>query len=182
MDRDNIYKELRKNVKEENIIKHLLATEAVMRGMAKFFNEDEEIWGIAGLVHDIDYDKTKNAMKFHGIQGAEILKKLGIPDVIINAVKAHNPLNNSERKTLIEKVLYAVDPLSGLITACALIKGKKIENVDTEFVISRFKEKRFASGANREMISSCTEFGLSLEEFIEIALNKMKEIHKELGL
>ncbi len=182
MDRELVLRKIREIIKEENIVKHLLATEAVMRGIAEYFEEDVEKWGLSGLVHDIDYHLTKNAMKFHGIQGARMLKEMGFPQDIIDAVKAHNPLNGSERKTLLEKALYATDPLTGLITACALVKGKKLENVDVDFVMKRFKEKHFAAGANREMIAACTEMGLSLEDFVLIGLEKMKEIHKDLDL
>jgi len=182
MDRNMLLNEIKKLVKEENVIKHMLAVEAVMIGLAKRLNQDEEIWGISGLVHDIDYDKTKKSLKFHGIQGAKILENLGVPQEIIYATKAHNPVNAFERKTLLDKALWVADPAAGLITACALVQGKKLENVTLDFVLKRFAEKRFAAGANRDMITSCKDIGFSLDEFLEIALSKMKEIHKEIDL
>ncbi len=182
MERDKLLNVLRKNLKNENLVKHSLAVEAIMRKLAERFGEDTDKWGIAGLMHDIDLGKTRNTPKFHGIIGAQMLEKMGFPDDIVNAVKAHNPMNGTPRKTLLDKALYAADPVSGLITACALVKGKKLSDVHTDFVLKRFKEKRFASGANREQIAACSEIGLSLEEFVEIALDAMKSISKELGL
>ena len=182
MDREELFEELKKNVKEENLIKHMLAVEAIMRKLAEHFGEDVEKWGIAGLMHDIDLDKTRNMPKKHSIIGAEMLEKLGLPEDVVYAVKVHNPIHNLPRKTLLDKALYAADPMSGLITACALVKGKKLANVDAKFVLKRFKEKRFAKGANREQIASCSEMGLTLEEFTDISLNAMKNISKELGL
>jgi len=182
MEREELLKELRKHVKEENIIKHMLATEAVMRSLAEYFSEDSNEWAIAGLMHDIDYDTTNYAIKRHGIEGAKILKQLGLNENIIYSVKAHNPAHNLPRESKLDKALYAADPTTGLITACALIKGKRISNVDLGFLLKRFKEKRFAEGANRSQISSCTELGLSLDEFLQISLDAMKKIDKELGL
>ena len=182
MDREELFEELKKNVKEENLIKHMLAVEAIMRKLAEHFGEDVEKWGIAGLMHDIDLDKTRNMPQKHSIIGAEMLEKLGLPEDVVYAVKVHNPIHNLPRKTLLDKALYAADPMSGLITACALVKGKKLANVDAKFVLKRFKEKRFAKGANREQIASCSEMGLPLEEFTDISLNAMKNISKELGL
>ncbi len=182
MDREELFEELKKNVKEENLIKHMLAVEAIMRKLAEHFGEDVEKWGIAGLMHDIDLDKTHNMPKKHSLIGAEMLEKLGLPEDVVYAVKVHNPIHNLPRKTLLDKALYAADPMSGLIIACALVKGKKLANVDTKFVLKRFKEKRFAKGANREQIASCSEMGLPLEEFTDISLNAMKNISKELGL
>ena len=182
MDREKLFEELKKNVKEENLIKHMLAVEAIMQKLAEHFGEDVEKWGVAGLMHDIDLDKTRNMPKKHSLIGAEMLKKLGLPGDVVYAVKVHNPIHNLPRKTPLDKALYAADPMSGLITACALVKGKKLANVDTNFVLKRFKEKRFAKGANREQIAACSEMGLTLEEFTDISLNAMKNISKELGL
>ncbi|BAL81358.1 HD domain-containing protein [Caldisericum exile] len=174
--------ELVKSKLDQNLYKHSLAVEAVMKEIAKRFNEDEEKFGIAGLVHDIDLDTTKDKPHLHSIVGSEYLKSLGFSEEIVLAVKKHNPLHKLERETLLEKTLYAADPLTGLITACALVKGRKLSNVDKEFVLKRFKEKRFAEGANREQIASCKDFGMSLEDFVDLGLTAMKRISDELGL
>ncbi len=182
VNREELLQILKKNLKNENLIKHSIAVEVIMRSLAERFGEDPEEWGVAGLLHDIDLDKTRKIPKFHGVMGAEMLKKMGFSESIVHAVKAHNPETHTPRETLLDKALYSADPMSGLITACALVKGKKLSNVDEQFVLKRFKEKRFASGANREQISACKDFGLSLEEFVKIALNSMKSIAKEIGL
>ncbi|MCD6254652.1 MAG: HDIG domain-containing protein [Deltaproteobacteria bacterium] len=183
MDREKLFKELKKRVKNKNLIKHMLATEAVMRALAERFGEDVEKWGIVGLLHDIDYEETKDRPEEHSLIGAEILENMGLSEDIIYAVKVHNPIHNLPRNSKLDKALYAVDPLTGLIVACALITPeKRLSKIDTAFVLRRFKEKAFAKGANREQIKTCSELGLSLEEFIDIALRAMQGISGQLGL
>ena len=139
------------------------------------------MWGLAGLLHDLDYDETHRDMKKHGYKTVEILKEYGIPDTVLHAILAHP--GHVERKTLMDKALYASDPVTGLIVAAALVHPeKKLEPLDVSFIMRRFKEKHFAKGANRDQIKSCEEMGLSLEEFLDIALKAMKRISKELGL
>lgn len=182
MNKDDLMKELKKRVKEENIIKHMIAVSVVMKALAIKLGEDGEKWEIAGLLHDIDYDLTKNNPNQHSILGAKIVLGLGIDEEIAQAIKTHNGIHGFKRNTLIEKALYASDPVTGLITACAMTKGKKIQNIDLDFVLKRFHEKRFAAGANREQIKSSEELGIDLEEFLKISLEAMKENKKGLGL
>lgn len=183
MDRIEALKHVKANVKNKNLIKHMLATEAVMRGLARKFKQDEEKWGIAGLLHDIDYEKTVNSPEKHSLIGAKMLEELGYDKDIVYAVKVHNDKHGLKRNSLMDKALYSSDPLTGLIVAAALIlPEKKLNIIDTKFVLNRFKEKSFAKGANREQIAACKELGLELEEFIEIGLNSMQEISEELGL
>ncbi len=183
MNREEALKHVKKNVKTKNLIKHMVATEAVMRGLAEKFDEDKDKWGIAGLVHDIDYSETADKPSKHSIVGAKMLKELGYDEDIIYAVKTHNDYHGLERKSLIDKALFCSDPLTGLIVASALIlPEKKLNAIDTNFVLNRFNEKTFAKGANRKQISACSELGLELEEFINIALKSMQDISDELGL
>jgi len=171
---------LKKHVKTKNLIKHCLATEAVMRKMAIYFNEDPETWGLAGLLHDLDYEYTKDKPEEHGLKTVELLGDT-ISEEIKNAILAH--CEKKERESLIEKVIYAVDPTTGFIVAGALIKPeKKLAAIDVKFLLNRFKEKSFAKGASREQMKSCEDFGLSLEKFYELSLEAMKEISEELGL
>jgi len=151
-----------------------------MRRLAKHFGEDEELWGLAGLLHDLDYDYTKDKPEEHGYKTLEILGDSVSPEVK-NAILAH--CEKKVPETLMEKALYAVDPTSGFIVAGALIKPeRKLSAIDVEFLMNRFKEKGFARGANREQIKSCENFGLSLEEFLSLALQAMQEIAGEIGL
>ncbi|EOD00755.1 HDIG domain-containing metalloprotein [Caldisalinibacter kiritimatiensis] len=183
MNREEALKQVKKNVKNKNLVKHMLAAEAVMRGLAEKFNEDVDKWGLAGLVHDIDYEETADDPNRHSIVGAEMLQELGYEDDVVYAVKVHNDAHGLERKSLMDKALYCSDPLTGLIVAAALISPtKKLNDIDTQFVMNRFNEKSFARGANREQIKACRELGLELEEFISIGLESMQKIHKDLGL
>jgi putative nucleotidyltransferase with HDIG domain len=174
---------LHHHLKNKNLIKHSLAVEAVMKGLAGHLEENQELWGIAGLVHDIDYDSTKDDMAKHSLEGARILEENGFSEELVYAVKVHNHAHGLPRKSLLDKALYAADPVTGLITAGALIlREKKLCSVDVPFLIKRFAEKSFARGANRETILSCTELGLNLDEFLAISLLAMQEISQELGL
>ncbi|MEO0088249.1 MAG: HD domain-containing protein [candidate division WOR-3 bacterium] len=169
-------------IKNENLKKHLLAVEACMRKLAKYFNEDEEKWGLCGLLHDLDYEETNKTPETHGSRTVEILKERNFYDKeIFNGILAHCEKKVPENK--LEKTIYAVDPLTGLIVAaCLMHPTKKLKNVDVNFVLRRFKEKKFAAGANREQIKKCEEIGLDLEKFIEICLSAMQEISEALGL
>ncbi len=172
-------------VKNKNSIKHMLALEAIMRALARKFNEDENLWGIAGLVHDIDMEIVdyENDPEKHGKVGAEILKKEGFEEEIINATLAHNKETKKGRDSLFEKAIYCSDPLTGLIVASALVlPSKKLDDLSVDSVVRRYKEKSFARGADREIVAECKEIGLSLEEFIEIGLLAMREISEDLEL
>jgi putative nucleotidyltransferase with HDIG domain len=185
MNRDEALQLVKEYVKTENSVKHMLATEVIMRALAEHFNEDKELWGMVGLVHDLDMelvDYMKEPEK-HGIKSAEILKEKGFDNIIIEAVKAHNPANGKIPQTKLEKAIYCVDPLTGLVVAATLVlPNKKINDLTPENVLNRFKEKSFARGANREIIAKCSDIGLSLEEFIKIGLQAMQGISEELGL
>lgn len=184
MTREEGLKLLKENLSNRNLFKHSLAVEAVMRGLASYFNEDEEKWGLAGLLHDIDYNKVENDLSKHSLLGAEILKKAGVEEDICNAVKVHNEAHGITPKTLLEKSLFVTDPLTGLITASALVlPSKKLDELNAENVLNRFKEKSFARGANREIIKSSKELlDLELEKFIDIGLRSMQGISEDLGL
>jgi len=165
------------------LIKHSLAVEAIMRALARHFDEGEEKWALAGLLHDIDYDKVKDDLSQHSLLGAKMLEDLGVDKDICQAVKVHNEAHGIPPQTLIEKALFVADPLTGLIVAAALVlPSKKLNDLTPENVLNRFKEKAFARGANREIIKKCEELlGLKLEEFVKIGLLAMQKISQELG-
>ncbi|MGQ9557462.1 MAG: HDIG domain-containing metalloprotein [Desulfurispora sp.] len=174
---------LQKYLKTANLVKHCLAVEAVMRGLARYLNQDEEKWGLSGLLHDIDYDQTKDDPQRHSLLGAEILEQHGLPEDVIYAVKAHNEAHGLPRLSLLDKALYCADPVTGLIVAGALIKKEKsLAAIDVPFLLNRFGEKSFARGANRQQIAACSELGLELEKFLEISLAAMQGIAREMGL
>ncbi|MGE5580602.1 MAG: HDIG domain-containing metalloprotein [Bacillota bacterium] len=183
MDRQELVREVEARITTKNLFKHILAVEAVMRGLARHFGEDEDRWGAAGLLHDIDYEETKTDPAAHSLLSGKIAEDLGFDPEIVDAVKAHNHYHGIPRATRMSKALYSADPLTGLIVAAALISPeKKLSAIDTDFVVHRMGEKSFAKGANRDTIRACSELGLSLEEFVAIGLSAMQGIHEELGL
>lgn len=174
---------LKQNLTNKNLFNHSLAVEAVMRRLARHFGEDEEKWGLAGLLHDIDYDRTKDDPARHSVEGAALLEEHGLPADVVYAVKVHNSYHGLPRLTLMDKALFATDPVTGLIVAGALIRPeKKLAVVDVPFLVKRFHEKSFARGANRETIMACSELSLSLEEFLGLSLEAMQGIAAELKL
>lgn len=181
MERQQAYGLAKSKFSNKNLFKHVLAVEAVMRGLANHFGEAEDKWGLAGLLHDLDYEETVNDPDRHTLVTEEILEPFQLDQEIIEAIKCHNDL--APRTKLIGKAIYAADPVTGLIVAAALMHpDRKLKSIDVEFILRRYKEKRFAAGASREQIQTCEELGLSLEEFVSIALKAMQQIDKELGL
>jgi putative nucleotidyltransferase with HDIG domain len=184
MEREKILNLLKENLKNQNLIKHSLAVEAGMRALARYFGEDEEKWAIAGLLHDIDYEKTKGNPNLHSKVGSQILREMGFDQEICDAILTHNEAHGILPLSRMAKALFCLDPLTGLIVAATLVlPSKKLKDLKVENVLNRFKEKSFAKGANREIIKKCEEYlGLPLEKFIEITLKAMQEISDQLGL
>lgn len=169
-------------ISNQNLVKHMLATEAVMRGLAEKFGEDVEEWGLAGLLHDIDLDECQGDMSVHGRMSAEMAADMGASEKICHAILCHGMLGEP-CATLIDKALYCADPVTGLITAGALIRPEKeLSVVEAKSILKRFKEKSFAAGANREQIAKCADIGLTLEEFVGLSLKAMQGISDDLGL
>lgn len=175
---------LNQNISNQNLIKHCLAVEAIMRVLAHHFGQDKEKWGLTGLLHDIDYEKTKGEASQHSLVGAKMLEDLGIDKEICQAVKTHNEAHGILPQTLMEKALFVTDPLTGLIVAATLVlPSKKLADLTVENVLNRFKEKAFARGANREIIKKSEELlNLKLEDFVKTGLEAMQKIAKDLGL
>ena len=174
---------LEENVRDKKIILHMIAVGAIMKEVARYFGEDEELWELVGLLHDIDYERTKNDPSKHGLVAEELLGSL-VSEEVLRAIKSHNYENTGvEPKTRMEKALIASDAVSGLIIACALVMpSKKLEEVKVETVKKKFKQKDFARRVSRERILFCEEIGIPREKFFELALNALKEISGELGL
>lgn len=177
---------LNQQIASRNIIKHMLATEAMMRELAKKFNGDVEEWGMAGLLHDGDYDDSVPEEK-QGIEVTKILKEKGfeIPDNVAHAMAAHNWQNTGVKpRSPMDWSLFCGDSLTGLIVACALVRpDKKLSSVTVKSVLKKFKEKSFAGGTRREDIALCEEkLGITLSDFIGIVLKSMQNISDELGL
>jgi putative nucleotidyltransferase with HDIG domain len=181
MNRDEAVAFLEENVGNSNLRKHCLACEAIMRRLAGRFAGDAEAWGLCGLLHDIDYDQVGQDPERHAVVGAEMLEARGVAPEIVEAVKGHN--DKAPRDSHMARALYAADPASGFIVACALIrKDKKLAPVDVAFMKKRFREKRFAANASREQMAACSGLGMELDEFLGECLEAMKTISSPLGL
>ena len=183
MTRKEALNSIKANVENKNLIKHMLATEAIMRALAKRLGEDVEEWGLTGLLHDIDVELTGGDMSSHSKLGADLVRELGASEAMAHAILSHNPAHGATRETKLDKALFCVDPLTGLITAATLVlPDKKLAGLKAKSVRKRFKEKSFAAGADRESISACSELGLDLDEFIELGLKAMQGVADDLGL
>lgn len=181
MTREEALTLVRSLVKNRNLQKHMLATEACLRALAARLGGDVESWGLAGLVHDLDYEQTAADPARHGIVAGDLLADRGVAAGVVSAVKAH--AGNAPVATDLDKALFAVDPLTGLIVAAALMHpDRKLAGLDTEFVLRRFRERKFAAGASREQIETCAHLGLTLEDFTTACLDAMKGIAADLGL
>jgi len=180
---------LDENIKDPTIKMHSIESEAILRGLARHFGEDEELWGMAGLLHDIDFEKTKNNTKEHGSLCIQILKDAGVSDNLINVIISHvygwkeAAYPDRQRSTSFEHCLAAGETITGLIYAYGLMRpDKKLENVEVKSIKKKFKDKSFAAKVNRDVIRECEECGLELSEFLQIALDAMKGIADEIGL
>lgn len=182
-DRDNALQLLEEYVKNDNLKKHMLAVEAAMRFYAKEFGENEDWWGLIGLLHDFDYEKYPD-IKDHPTKGSEILKEKGYSEEFIKTILAHAPHTGELRDTLAKKTIFAVDELCGLIVAVALVRpNKKISEVKIKSVKKKMKNKAFARQINRqEIIQGAEELDKTIDEHIEIVLRALVSIDSELGL
>ncbi|GIM46887.1 HDIG domain-containing protein [Collibacillus ludicampi] len=166
-----------------SLIKHALAVEAAMRAYARKFGEDEELWGITGLLHDFDYEKYPTPEE-HPFVGSKILREKGYPEEMIRAILGHANYSEVPRDTLLAKALFACDELSGFITAVALVRPtKSIFDVDVKAVKKKLKDKAFAKGVNREDVKNGPiELGVDMDEHIQFVIDALKEQADALGL
>src|ERR1700756_241102 len=187
IDRESAWGLLTEFTQSESLRKHALAVEACMRACARKWGngsaEDENLWGVVGLVHDFDYERWPS-LQDHPYKGNEILKQRGWPEVITRAIMSHAEYSGVTRDTPMEKALFACDELAGFITAVALIKpGKSLAEVDAKSVRKRMKDKAFARKVNRDdIVNGAADLGVDLEEHIAFCIEAMKEIAGELGL
>lgn len=177
LNRDDALKLLKEYTKSDSLLKHAFAVEQAMKSYAKKFGEDEEKWGITGLLHDFDYEKYPTADD-HPFKGAEILKEKGYPEEIIQAILGHAEYTNTKRETLMAKTLYAVDELCGFIMACGYVRpDKKISEINLKSVKKKLKDKSFARGVNREDIEKgVEELNVDKDEHINFVIKSLSEI------
>jgi uncharacterized protein len=182
VNREEAYLLVRGRLGDSATLAHSLACEACMRRLAEHFGEDLELWGLAGLVHDLDLDVCQNDPARHTLVGAEVLRSHGAPEPVVNAVLGHN--DKATRVTRMEKALWVVDPTTGFITACALIRpSKSTRDLEVSSIKKRMKDKRFAAAVSREQMNACqAEIGLALDEFLGLCLGAMDGIAEKIGL
>jgi putative nucleotidyltransferase with HDIG domain len=183
MNREQAMDILHEYVKTDSLMKHLLAVEAAMRAYARRFKEDEEMWGISGLLHDFDWEICPSP-EDHPAYGANILKQRGTPEEVVRAVLSHGDHTGIKRETRMEKALYAVDELSGFIRAVTLVRpSKSLEDVQIRSVKKKMRDKAFAREIRREDITrGAQEMGVDLDEHIEFVIQALKPVAGELGL
>ncbi len=183
MTRDDAMQLLREYTQNPNLIKHALAVEAAMRAYARRFGEDEETWGMVGLLHDFDYERYPD-LADHPFRGVEILRERGWPEAIIGGVLAHAEHTGEPRDTLMKKAIFAVDELTGLVVATALVRpDKKLASVKVKSVTKKMKDKSFAASVKRDdIIKGAQELGIELAEHIGVVLEAMQGIADDLGL
>jgi len=183
MNREDAWALLCEYTKNPGLRKHGLAVEAAMRAYARKYGEDEEKWAIVGLLHDFDYE-IHPTLDQHPIEGSKILRDKGYPEDVIYAVLCHADHLELERKSLMDKAIYAVDELTGLVTAVALVKpGKSLAEVDAPSVRKKMKDKGFARSVNRDdIVRGAAALGVDLDEHVAFVIEAMKPVAGELGL
>ncbi|NIN69331.1 MAG: HDIG domain-containing protein [Anaerolineae bacterium] len=184
--REDAWQLVNEFTENQNLVRHMLAVEAAMLAYARKFGEDEELWGIVGLIHDFDYEQNPDlTVEGHPVTGAKILREREWPEEIVRAVLSHaSEYTGVPRETLMEKALYAVDDLTGLLVAVALVRpSKDIRDVKLKSVRKKWKDKAFAAAVNREEIEkAAADLEVDLSEHIQTVLDAMKEIAPELAL
>jgi putative nucleotidyltransferase with HDIG domain len=183
MDRNHAWGLLCEYTQSESLRKHMLAVEACMRAYARKFGEDEDKWGITGLLHDFDYEKYPTPAE-HPFVGNKILEERGYPEEMRRAILSHADYSGVKRESRMEKTLYACDEIAGFITASALVKpNKSLAEVEAKSVRKKMKDKAFARSVNRDdIINGAADLGVDLEEHIAFCIEAMKGIAAELGL
>ena len=183
MDRESAWRLLCEYTLSENLRKHARAVEACMRAYARRFGEDEEKWGVTGLIHDFDYERWPSAQD-HPYKGNQILAEQGWPEEVRRAIMSHADYTGVTRETRMEKALFACDELAGFITAAALVRpDKSILSLEARSVRKRMKDKAFARAVSRDdMVNGAAELGVDLDEHISFCIDAMRGIAQELGL
>jgi len=182
--RDKAIARLHDHVKNEKTIVHCLASEAVMRALATRLGEDEDRWGLTGLLHDIDVEVTHADPKVHALKAEELLEDFGFDEEMLDAIRMHNDeATGMARSTRFQHALAAGETITGLIYATTLVyPDKKIASVKYKSVRKRMKEKAFAASVNRDHILECEKTGIPLDEFIQLSVDAMRDISESIGL
>jgi putative nucleotidyltransferase with HDIG domain len=181
--RDDAWRLLTEYTKGESLLKHAMAVEAAVRGYARKFGEDEESWGVVGLLHDFDYERWPS-LEEHPFRGSEILRERGYPEWVIRAILSHADYSGVARESLLEKTLFACDEMAGFVTAASLVRpSKSVLDLEAKSVMKRMKDKAFARGVKREdLVAGAELLGLPLDEHIGNVIAFIREEAEALGL
>ncbi len=187
MNREDALSLMHEYTQNENLRRHMYAVEAAMRTYAGKYGEDEEYWGITGLLHDFDYERWPNDERKsddeHPTTGVAILREKGYPEDVLQAILGHAQHTGVPRETLMAKVLFAVDELTGLLTACALVRPSGLTDMKVKSVKKKFKDSSFARGVNRDDVNrGVEELGVDFSEHVQLVIESMQGIQDELGL
>lgn len=172
---------VKRNVKNRNLVNHMIAVGAIMRGMAERFGEDPDLWEAVGILHDVDYETFGDDFSRHGAVSADMVQDL-LPEDAVNAVRRHNPLTGHEPETRFDISLLVADGISGMIVANALVRPNKLDGMKAKSIKKRMKDKSFARQVSRENIMRCEEIELPFSEFAQIAVKAMQGVADEIGL
>lgn len=187
LSRDEAVALMHEYTRNENLRRHMYAVEAAMRAYARHYGEDEELWGITGLLHDFDYERWPNeerkADDEHPTTGVKILREKGYPEEMLRAILGHAEHTGAPRETLMAKVLFAVDELTGFLTACALVRPTGLSDLKVKSVKKKFKDPSFARGVSREDVTrGVEEMGVEFGAHVQFVIDAMRQIQDELGL
>lgn len=181
--RDDAWRLFTEYTQNEGLVKHGLAVEAVMRAYAERYSEDTEMWGMVGMLHDFDYERYPDISE-HAVVGGRVLRERGWPEPLVRAVMSHNEATGVPRAALVDKALFAVDELTGLVTATALVRpNKSIHEVDAAAVKKKMKDKAFARNVNRaDILKGIEELGVGVDEHFSFVIEAMRQAAPVLGL
>jgi putative nucleotidyltransferase with HDIG domain len=187
LNRDDALALMQEYTQNENLRRHMYAVEAAMRAYARKYGEDEELWGITGLLHDFDYERWPNDERKpdeeHPTTGVKILREKGYPEEMLQAILGHAEHTGAPRESLMAKVLFAVDELTGFLTACALVRPTGLSDMKVKSVKKKFKDPSFARGVSRDDVNKgVAELGVDFSEHVQLVIEAMREIQDELGL
>ena len=187
LNRDEAVALMQEYTQNENLRRHMYAVEAAMRAYARHYGEDEDFWGITGLLHDFDYERWPNEARKaddeHPTTGVRILREKGYPEEMLQTILGHAEHTGTPRETLMAKVLFAVDELTGFLTACALVRPTGLSDLKVKSVRKKFKDSSFARGVNREDVTrGVEELGVEFGAHVQLVIDAMREIQDELGL
>lgn len=180
--REQAWALLTQYTESDGLRKHALAVEAVMRALARRYGEDEDLWGLVGLLHDFDYERWP-ALGAHTVEGAKILRAEGFPPVVIEAILSHVTENGIPRDTRLKQAIYAADELTGFVVAVALVKGRQLSAVTPESVLKKLKDKSFARGVNRtDVVQGADLLGVPLADHIAFVVDALRSVAEQIGL